>query len=83
MDRAGDYDYSVCLRQCEDRHSSPPSPFPIINHDLTIGPTTTVVTALRELVLQRLTDSRGLPKYAQDITFVGSVVGWKIRATDS
>jgi hypothetical protein len=31
------------------------------------------------LVLQRLTDSRGLPKYAQDITFVG----WKIRATDS
>ena len=55
------------------------SAFPIINHDLTIGPTTTVVTALRELVLQRLTDSRGLPKYAQDITFVG----WKIRATDS
>jgi hypothetical protein len=28
------------------------SAFPIINHDLTIGPTTAVVTALRELVLQ-------------------------------
>src|ERR1700733_14546835 len=50
------------------------SAFPIINHDLTIGPTTAVVTALRELVLQWLTDSRGLPKYAQvvqDIIFCG------------